>query len=142
MDTVQAKVKLKLLAKSKQLEGLKPINQIRAYKEKFAQMDKGIKNGTLSQIYQRKILLDRGAVFQKIDQKIVQDIRQKKNKFEMLSSHLKAVNPKNLLDKGYCILFSEKKDSVILTANDVSVNQNINILMKDGELFAEINRKQ
>jgi exodeoxyribonuclease VII large subunit len=60
----------------------------------------------------------------------------------MLSSHLKAVNPKNLLDKGYCILFSEKKDSVILTANDVSVNQNINILMKDGELFAEIKRKQ
>jgi exodeoxyribonuclease VII large subunit len=109
MNTIQAKVRLKVLAKSQQLEALKPINQIKAYKDKFAQMDRGLKSGIASQIYQRKTLLDRGAVFQKIDQKIMQDIRQKKSRLEMLSSHLRAVNPKNLLNQGYCILFSEKK---------------------------------
>ncbi|MBM3208651.1 MAG: exodeoxyribonuclease VII large subunit, partial [Chlamydiae bacterium] len=142
ISTCLSQIKLKLDAKTSQMEALKPINQLKTYKEKFLHIDRAIRNGAISHINQRKILLDKGAIANKLDQSMLSEVRQKKGRFQMLLSHLLAVNPKNLLEKGYCILFSEKKDSVILSTHDVEVNQNINILMKDGELLAEIKRKQ
>ncbi len=49
---------------------------------------------------------------------------------------------KNLLTKGQRILFSEKKDSVILKAEDVALEQKLQILLQDGQLKVKVEEKR
>ncbi len=61
-----------------------------------------------------------------------------KQQLRQLVSHLKAIDPKNLLTKGYCILFQEKLDSVILSSQELAGGQTVRILMHDGQAKAHI----
>jgi len=63
---------------------------------------------------------------------------EKKEAFKKLISHLKALDPKNLLSKGYCLLFAEKDHSVILSSRDVEQSQKVSIRLHDGKLTAKI----
>lgn len=61
-----------------------------------------------------------------------------KQKLGQLVAHLKAIDPKNLLTKGYCILFQEKSDSVILASQELAIGQEVRIQMHDGQVKAQI----
>ncbi len=61
-----------------------------------------------------------------------------KQKLQQLTSHLKAIDPKNLLTKGYSILFHENSGSVIFSSKEVQTGDHIRILQHDGEQKAEI----
>lgn len=65
-------------------------------------------------------------------------VKQLKEKLDRLSSHLRAINPKNLLTKGYCILFREKGDSVIFSAKDVHPQEKLSLHLHDGNLKVEV----
>ncbi len=67
-------------------------------------------------------------------------IRALRQKLTQLTAHLKAIDPKNLLTKGYCILFSENKDSIILSSQELSVAQPLTIQLHDGEVLATIKK--
>ena len=56
----------------------------------------------------------------------------------MTSAHLRAINPKNLLTKGFAIVFQEKEDLVILSAKQVKEKEALRILMHDGEIHAQV----
>jgi len=82
---------------------------------------------------------------EKIDKKTLQGrfcnfIKQlfdtKKRTFRDLASHIKSIDPKNLLKKGYSILFSEKDDSIILSCHQVEKKQKIYALVSDGKIKA------
>jgi exodeoxyribonuclease VII large subunit len=62
-----------------------------------------------------------------------------RQKLQQLTAHLKAIDPKNLLTKGYCILFSEKEDSVILSTQETEAEQKLRILLHDGQIQATVN---
>lgn len=64
---------------------------------------------------------------------------QKKERLHHLKNSLDSVNPKNLLTKGYCILFSEKDHSAITSVGSVEKSEQVQILLSDGELLATIN---
>lgn len=57
-----------------------------------------------------------------------------------VQEHLRSLNPKNLLKKGYAILFNEKRDSIILSAKDLNPNQTINALLHDGVVEAIVSK--
>ncbi len=59
---------------------------------------------------------------------------QKKERLRSLEQHLLAINPKNLLTKGYCILFRENSNSVIVSAQDVDDRENLDVLLQDGTI--------
>lgn len=59
-------------------------------------------------------------------------------KLNQLTAHLRAIDPKNLLKKGYCILFAENHNSVILSAKEISNNQRVHVLMNDGTLTTHV----
>ena len=61
-----------------------------------------------------------------------------KQKLSMTASHLRSINPKNLLTKGYAIVFDEKQNSVILSAKKVKENEALRILMHDGTIEAHV----
>jgi exodeoxyribonuclease VII large subunit len=56
-----------------------------------------------------------------------------------LQEKLCALDPKNLLKKGYTILFSENRSSLIISSSDVKENDKITAKLFDGELLLTVN---
>jgi exodeoxyribonuclease VII large subunit len=65
-------------------------------------------------------------------------IEQYKQKLKQLAAHLRSIDPKSLLKKGYALLFQEKSASVILSTKDVKAGDNIHIMVQDGSIKAQI----
>ncbi len=53
-------------------------------------------------------------------------------------SFIKSLNPKNLLKKGYSIIFSKKDNSIILSSKDVKKEDKISVLLHDGTIQAKV----
>ncbi len=67
-----------------------------------------------------------------------QRIQRKKEQLKKLSEHLQAIDPKNLLKKGYSIVFHEKNDSVILSTESVKPEEVLRIQLSDGQLRVKV----
>lgn len=67
-----------------------------------------------------------------------EQIRQKKERLARMEEHLRSIHPKNLMKKGYSILFSENDGSVILSAKDITPKQTIRALLHDGKISATV----
>lgn len=100
----------------KQLNALKPTFQIHNFRQKIHHFDKSLKDS-----FQRKVLLH-------------------KERLENLHQMLQSVNPKNLLKKGYAILFSEKNQSVITSVQGVEKEHEIKMILSDGEVLAKVKK--
>ena len=70
---------------------------------------------------------------QQLDQGMVKWLQYRKRELVGLVSHLKSVDPKNLLKKGYAILFEENTRSVITNAAHLAVGTKIVARLSDGE---------
>lgn len=66
--------------------------------------------------------------------KLLQD---KKEKLSALVSHLNSIDPKNLLQKGYSIVFDQNRTSVILSKEQIHIHDKLSILMHDGIVLVE-----
>lgn len=130
--------KLSLLALTKQAAALKPSNQIHNLKQKIGAIAKAIDASMKHQISSKKSLLEPQILREQLLMRCKERTGEKTQRLKQLVSHLKAIDPKNLLTKGYCILFQEKLDSVILSSQDLVENQKVRILMHDGQAHALI----
>jgi exodeoxyribonuclease VII large subunit len=65
----------------------------------------------------------------------IETLRQK---LSQLTSHLKAIDPKNLLKKGYSIIFDENRASVIFSTQELKSGQTVRLALHDGEQKAKI----
>ncbi|MGR3911942.1 MAG: exodeoxyribonuclease VII large subunit [Candidatus Rhabdochlamydia sp.] len=61
-----------------------------------------------------------------------------KEKLSQISSHLKSIDPKNLLKKGYSMLFRENSPSVIVSSTELHPNDSIRIVLHDGQVKAKV----
>lgn len=66
-------------------------------------------------------------------------LRQKRERLQRLFDHLTSLNPRQLLKKGYAILFSENNSSIILSAQGVTPNQPFKVLLQGGRISATAN---
>lgn len=107
--------RLHLRAKKQLLASLNPLTRLGHFKQKLNALDKSLRTAS-----ERRLLM-----------------------LQMRLKHLKdsldVVNPKNLLTKGYCILFSEKDHSAITSVHSVEKQDNVQVLLWDGQLDATIN---
>lgn len=107
-------MKSKLEAAQARLELLKPSAQIKTLQEKLSG-------------FSPRLL-----------QAMQQTIQKRKETLFRLQEHLKSLNPKNVLKKGYSILFSEKEDSIILSAKDLLPDQTFTAQLWDGKISATV----
>lgn len=114
MQELCRKLKSQLNGMEKQKEALKPINHIYALKQKAL-------------FYERDL--------QKSWKKI---FTEKKMRFQQIQDLLNAVDPKNILSKGYSIIFSEKDNSIINSIHSVNKNETVKLLLADGYAFSTI----
>lgn len=110
------KVRLENFIKRKEM--LKPENQISGLKENFSKKAKSV-----------------NWAFQ-------QQISWRKGRLASLASHLQSIDPRNLLSKGYSIVFREKNDSVILSKSQVEVGESLKIQLSDGSIKVKVSDEQ
>lgn len=107
--------RLILQAKKMALASLNPIMRLNHYRERVKAFDKSFKETIARKLQNTHLLLNH------------------------LKDSLVAVNPKNVLTKGYCILFSEKDHSAITSVHSVKKNEKVRLQLLDGSLTATIN---
>jgi exodeoxyribonuclease VII large subunit len=76
-----------------------------------------------------------------LDTSIKNNFELKRERLKKIASHFNSLDPKNLLKKGYSILFSEKNNSIILSVNDIEENQKIYAKLHDGKVQLTTNKK-
>ncbi len=74
-------------------------------------------------------------------QRMQQMLLLKKQHLGQLVSHLKAIDPKNLLKKGYAIVFNAQNESIIFSTNEVAIAENLSIQLHDGKLTVQVQEK-
>jgi len=116
-ETMQHKLmgqKMRLEALAKQKEMCKPQAQIVRLKENFTNKGRAISWAMKQQLSQKRTCL------------------------EQLEKHLKAIDPRTLLKKGYSIVFREKNDSIILSIDDVQKNESLRLQVSDGQIKVNV----
>lgn len=124
-----------LSSREKQLKSLNPLTKINHLKQKLNSWEKILNQTVLHKLRNLKTSLVK---YQQLDQSWKRLFLRKKESFENLSSSLCSIDPKNLLTKGYCILFSEKKQSVITSIQEVNKNEAIRLFLHDGQIISTI----
>ena len=98
--------KLRLESLQKQNHLLQPSYRIQLAKERCQLAQKRLHQMLKSKLDAQKARFDVQELHRKFLLLIHQSLDQRKKNLDNLTSHLHSINPKNLLTKGYCILFS------------------------------------
>ena len=112
------KEKLQLVAFGKNIQSLNPLFQLKKAKDKLQRLT-----------YQ-------------LDLAEIAFIKTTKENLKKLEAHIRSIDPKNLLKRGYSILFSEKDHSIILSCQQAKEKQKIYALVSDGKIHATIDKTQ
>lgn len=152
--------RLNLESKRQQLHSLKPTAKLVHYKQQLMVLEKNIAQTITQKVQvlrvqlehfgelmqekwqtkqnQRRTIFKETLKYKQLDQLMLRQIKQKAERLENIKTSLDTVNPKNLLSKGYCILFSEKTHSAITSVKHVEMKQNVRVLLGDGEVCAKV----
>ncbi len=130
--------RLKLEGLKKQAAALKPSVQIHTLQHKLKSLTRSLQGAALHQINSLKLSFSATILHSQLQTSSQRVLAEKKHRFQQLLSHLYAIDPKNILTKGYCILFQENKESVILSAKELNVSQSVTIKFHDGTALATI----
>ena len=131
--------KAKLESFARQLELSSPSNKISQMKEKLLSLQNQIMSALKNLISLKRNRFD-PTVWQEMGERLLsQMILQKRERLNRSADHLRSLNPENLLQKGYSILFSEKGDSIILSATDLQPGLPFRVRLHDGQVVATAN---
>lgn len=150
-----------LESKQQLLRSLNPLTKLGLFRQKLLSLDRDIQAACRRNLETRRVAVLRGVetlnrswqfqlsskttLFQAtpkrklLDNLMARSLAQKTERLLAIKNSLDSVNPKNLLTKGYCILFSEKDNSIITSVHSVKKQEEVNVLLQDGKLQATIN---
>ncbi|MFI0435270.1 MAG: exodeoxyribonuclease VII large subunit [Parachlamydiaceae bacterium] len=151
-----------IAAKFQQALSLKPINLISHFRHRFTVCESSfqqyfiqklardrqninLKKQELHHLWQteqgkRRHLFNQTLIRDHLFQMANHQFETKRQKLKHLHDILKALNPKNVLKKGYSILFAEKERFVIHSTAELKLGQQARLLMSDGEVLITINK--
>lgn len=140
---IEQNIKQNILEKKLRLEGMKkqrfdPRHSLGLASNTLITLKKRLDEAIFAKMYSMKNSLPSPSLKKQLDQNILKRILDRREKIKSISSHFHSINPHNLLDKGYAILFSEKDDSIILSIDQVQKNEKMSIQLKDGKISATI----
>jgi exodeoxyribonuclease VII large subunit len=122
----------------KQLFSLNPTLKLQTTQQKTQNYSSQITQALLSKISFLQGKFKKETYFSLTEQAIKKTAQAHEKKLKNIASHLQSIDPKNLLKRGYSILFSKKKNSIILSTKQVETHDVVNVLVSDGNLQAEI----
>lgn len=125
----------------KRLELLKPTNQIRQMRLKLDTYCKALDRAAIVKIKHLERHLDGKGKQKLLNQLTLNKLHRFQEKFNALVGALKGADPKQILKKGYAIPFSKKDGSVINSIHQVQLDQEIRMILSDGELTSIVTEK-
>ena len=151
-----------LLAKKHHAHSLQPLVQISHFKQRLAYSSRTLDQAINQRLkmckenlknYESeinhtwyKILSNKSKNFEikqkrkELDLLLFNYLEKIRQSFQKTLTTLQAIDPKNLLAKGYSILFSEKSGSVVKSVIELKKDENIRIMLADGELLSTIKK--
>ena len=154
------KYRILLEARQRQTEALKPMSQIQHVRQKLNQFQKTFENCLITQVGFRKKTIQQtqdlliralknqlhrkcqlfvaATQYRQLDQIGQRQLSDHRQSFLHLQEALHAINPKNLLSKGYCILFAQKDHSIITSVRTIAPDDTIRVILGDGELISVV----
>jgi exodeoxyribonuclease VII large subunit len=101
-------------------------------------IDTGGKN-ILKKIYTYRELT--GNINMRITSYIKNYTNMKKNELKYILENIREKNPVSVLERGFALIYREKEDKYIKSIEDVEINQNIRVLLRNGILNANVLNK-
>lgn len=148
-------------AKAQHIISLKPTNLIAHFRQRFKVCRQSIQNILYQRVVQdrqkllykgdqlenlwraqqraRIHLLSREKKQEALDQAIVERLQLHQRKLHHMGEMLKALDPKNILNKGYAILFDAEEPVVIRSIAQLSKGQPARLVLSDGEVLVTVN---
>lgn len=125
-----------LHAETLRCQSYNPLLRLQKSTKKLSEVQRKLDYELLNRIEKahQKLRMNR----EKLDFGFERVLQRKKSNFEKIKTHFKVTHPKRLLEKGYSILFDEKKNSVILSSKNVIPNQRVRVKLSDGVIGAKI----
>jgi exodeoxyribonuclease VII large subunit len=133
------KEKSKLTSLAYKIRALNPLNRLRILKEQHKQYEKRIVESWRILQSLRFNTLNASKRQQQFYESLKNIILMKRQNLIKLVAHLRSIDPKNLLKKGYTILFSVKDNSIILSVDNLAQGDAIMAKVSDGSIKATIN---
>ena len=128
---------LKLSSVEGQVKVLNPKNQIIAARNKIGAFSHSLLV-VLKNHFSVKFMLINPIIWQKkFDLSLFKHIAEKKERLSQLIAHLKGIDPKALLTKGYCLLFKEK---LVQSVADLEIHDKVHILLHDGKAHLTVDK--
>lgn len=115
MRNILERKKILLDSRSRHVHSIRPTAQITLFRQKIHSLDK------------------------QLDQSVRRGIHMRWERLRAVQDTMRAIDPKNLLTKGYSILFSEKDGSVITSVQQAKSHQQVRTVLADGHLISTIN---
>jgi len=125
-----------LKVRHQHVQSLKPTVQILHFRQKLFQL-----NRSLNHVMRQRITYEKQSIKSidiSVNNRIKQALSTSKERLDSISTTLKAIDPRQLLTKGYSILFSEKDGSVIKSVHHLKKDDDIRIMLADGEALSTI----
>lgn len=123
-----------------QLRSLSPQAQISHFKQRLKQLSQSLTHAISASLTTRCRALSVEKKRLHLDKLLLGTIQFKKEQLSNVTTTLHAIDPKNLLQKGYTILFSEKSGSVIKSVHQMQKDAVIRLLVSDGEALSTITK--
>lgn len=160
MQQILQNKKHRLEVRSRQANALKPMTQIAHFKQKLSYWEKSLNQLIMNRCHsnrqilsqrtnhlhhlwiskqnQRRQLFNGERTTKRLHHLMAQRVAIYQERLSSLASTLHAIDPKNLLNKGYSILFSENENSVINSVRQIQKHQQAKLLLSDGEAIITI----
>lgn len=122
----------------KRLELLKPTTQIRQMRQRLHTLTASLDRAAHLKLRLLQRHLDAETKKKLLVRLTLNKLERFKERFQSLVNALHAVDPKQVLRKGYAIPFSKKDGSVITSVRQVQRDQEIRMVLADGELTSII----
>lgn len=91
-------------------------------------------------MYENK-LVELKSTKEKLSLLMIHMIEMKKEAVAARSSHLKALSPDGVLNRGYSIM-QDESGKVIKKTSDIEINQLIKTVLKDGVVVSKVTKKE
>ncbi|MBF8263914.1 MAG: xseA [Parachlamydiales bacterium] len=126
----------RLNSHQQRLELLRPSMQIAQLSQKIQSFQLRLDDSIQSHLALKKRSFAPAALYLRLESPLCNAFQTKKELLGSFQSTFASLHPNNLLKKGYCILFSEKDDSIILSSRDIEPNQPFRAVLADGRISA------
>ena len=134
-------LKLHLKGFRQGLDALEPGRRLQQDRQRLTQLTRALDQSLQHRLQSLRQGLDAKGKSQRIRQLAERDLAWRKEKLAQRAEQLQSINPKNLLQKGYSIVLSEKDRSVVKSVTELEDSQAIRLLLADGEAQAVVSQR-